>query len=162
MSGKSSASEEVVIKEYPNTTEWLDENQVKAVGNLILTNRRLVFLRRAVLSEKQIEDAQKLSREATAEQLIQFALTLHKKNLQVPLSSIVSARIGFQLMFQLIFPSPKPYLRVSYKTGSRNIKTERFRFRLPLLKRMLMSEFPTLGWTRAINKAVKAQRRAAR
>jgi len=157
MSDKSPASEEVVIKQYPNSTHWLEGNQVRAVGNLIVTNKRLVFLRQTVLTEKEIENTRKLSQEAGTERLIEFALSLHKKNFQVPLSSIVSAKLGFHFMF----PSLKPCMRVSYKTASKKVKTLSFRFTLPFLKRLMLSEFPTLGWIRAINKAVKAQRRAA-
>ena len=101
MPDKSSASKEVVIKEYPKSTHWLEGNQVRAVGNLVLTNRRLVFLRQTVISQKEVENLQKLSQEASTERLIQFALTLHKKNFQIPLSSIVSAKLGFLSIFPL-------------------------------------------------------------
>ena len=87
MADKPSASEEVVIREYPKSTLWLDGYQVRAIGNLILTNRRLIFLRQTVLNEKQIENLQRISQEANTEQLIQFAFALHKKNFQTPLSS---------------------------------------------------------------------------
>ncbi len=154
MSDKPAASEEVVIKQYPNSTHLLEGDQVRAAGNLILTNKRLVFLRQTALTEKEVENLQKLSQKANTEELIQFALTLHKKNFQIPLSSIVSAKLGFYF----IFPSLQWYMRLSYRTASKNVKTLSFRFTLPLFKRLLMSEFPTLGWTRAIRKAVKAQR----
>ena len=156
MSDKQSASEEVVIKESPNSTHLLEGNQVRAAGNLILTNRRLVFLRRVALTEKEIKNIQKLSQEVNQEKLIQFALTLHKKNFQIPLSSIVSAKLGSYF----IFPSPPWHMRVAYRTASNKVKTINFRFTLPLFKRLLMSEFPTLGWISAINKAVKTERRA--
>jgi hypothetical protein len=139
MSDKSSASEEVVIKEYPNLTLWLDGNQVRTAGNLILTNKRLVFLRQTALSEKEVESLQKLSQEAITEQ-------------QTSLPTIISAKLSFHSGF----PVPQSYMRVYYKTGGKNVKTLSFRFTLPLLKRLLMSEFPTLDWVRAINKAVKA------
>ncbi len=157
MSGKSSASDETVIKEYPKSTHLLEGNQVRAVGNLILTNKRLVFLRQTVISEQELEKLQKLSNEANTEKLIQAALTLHKKNLQIPLSSIVSAKLSFLSGF----PIPQSYMRVYYRTASKKVKTLSFRFTLPLLKRLLMSEFPTLDWVRTINKAVKAQRQTA-
>jgi hypothetical protein len=157
MSDKPSASDEVVIKEYPNSTHLLEENQVRAAGNLVLTNKRLIFLRQTAFTEKEIQNLQRLSQEANTEKLIQFALTLHKKNFQIPLSSIVSAKLGSYF----IFPSPQWYMRVAYKTASKKVKTVSFRFTLPLFKRLLMSEFPTLGWIRAIKKAVKAQRQTA-
>ena len=153
MKDENQASEEVVIKEYPKSTHWLEGRQIRAVGNLVLTNQRLVFLRQVLPSEKEIETLQKLSKEESTERLIQFAFTLHKKNFQTPLSSIVSAKLGLHF----VFPSLQPYMRVSYRTASKKVKTLSFRFRLPLLKRLMMSEFPTLGWSRVINKAVKAQ-----
>jgi len=153
MKDENRASEEVVIKEYPKSTQWLEGRQVTAVGNLVLTNERLVFLRQVVLSEKEIETLQQLSKESTASELIQFALNLHKKNFQLPLSSIVSVKMGLYSVLPL-----RPCLRVYYKSASKKEKTASFLFTLPLLKRLLMSEFPTLGWVRAIKKAVKAQK----
>jgi hypothetical protein len=156
MQGEHPASEEVVIKEYPNSTRWLDGGQVRAAGNLILTDERLVFVRQVPLSQKEIETLQQVSSEGTTSDLIRFALKLHKKNFQLPLSSIVSVKLGLCS----IFPVPQPCMRISYKTAGKNVKTLSFWFRLPLFKRLLMSEFPTLDWIRAIKKAVKAQRRA--
>ena len=155
MADKPSASEEVVIREYPKSTLWLDGYQVRATGNLILSNRRLIFIRQTVLNEEQVEYLQKNSQKSNTEQLIHFAFALHKKNFQTPLSSIVSAR----LRFQPGFPFPQSYMRVSYRTAGKNVKTISFRFTVPLFKRLLMSEFPTLDWVRVINKAVKAEQR---
>ena len=151
---KATAAEEVVIKEYPKSTHWLEGNQVRAVGNLVLTNRRLVFLRQVFLNPKELENLQRLSQEGSTEQLIQAGLSLHKKNFQVPLPSIVSAKLGVYFAF----PFPQTYLRIYYRTASKKVKTLSFRFRLPPLKRLLASDFPTLEWIRAINKAVKSQR----
>jgi len=152
MKDEHQATEEVVIKEYPKSTYWLEGHQVMAVGNLVLTNERLAFLRQVVLSEKEIETLQKLSQEATANTLIQFALSLHKKNFQLPLSSIVSVKMGLYSILPV-----RPCMRVYYKSASKKEKTVSFLFTVPLLKRLLLSEFPTLGWIRAINKAVKAK-----
>ena len=158
MADEQTTSTEVVIKEYPRSTLLLDGRQVRAVGNLVLTNERLAFLRTVVPSEKEMATLQKLSTEGTASQLIQYALKLHKKNFQLPLSSIVSVKLGFHSFF----PFPQPCLRVSHKTASKKINTLSFKFTLSFLKRLLMSEFPTLDWIRAIKKAVKAQRLTTR
>ena len=157
MSDISQASDEVVIKEFPKSTYLLDGKQVIAAGNLILTNKRLVFLRQIVLTEKEIENLQNLQQEANTERLMQFALGLHKKNLQIPLSSIVSAKLGSYFRFPIL----KPCMRLSHRTASSKVKTLTFWFNPPFLKQMLMSEFPTLAWIRAIKKAVKVQRRTA-
>ena len=53
-------------------------------------------------------------------------------------------------------------LRVDYVTGSKKIKSLGFMFTQPLIKRLMMSEFPTLGWKNAINKALKNKRKAAK
>ena len=156
MNDEQAASEEVVMKEYPEYTYWLEGNQIRAVGNLILTNERLVFLRQVVLSEKEVETIQEISKESTTEKLLQYALTLHKKNFQIPLSSIASAKLGLVSFFPL-----RPCLRVYYRSAGKKVKTMSFMFTLPVLKRLMMSEFPTLGWVRAIKKAVKAQQRTA-
>jgi len=152
MKDEQQAAEEVVIKEYPKSTFWLEGRQVRAVGNLVLTNERLLFLRQVVLSQQEIETLQKLSKEASTSKLLQFALSLHKKNFQLPLSSIVSAKMGLNSILPI-----RPCLRVYYRSASKKEKTESFLFNVPILKRLLMSEFPTLGWTRAVNKAVKAR-----
>ncbi len=53
MTGQETTGEGV-IKEYPKTTYWLEGRQVRAAGNLILTNRRLVFLNVIVPSPEQM------------------------------------------------------------------------------------------------------------
>ena len=156
MKDKQPLPEEAVIKEYPNVTLWLDGKQVRAQGNLILTNRRLVFLRQVAPSQKKLETLQQLSHEASTEKTIQFALSLHKKNFQIPLSSVICAR----LKLYSLLPFPQMYLSLNYKTSSNRVKTENFRFWQSPLKRLAMSEFPTLERVRAINKATIAHRAA--
>ena len=147
------ASEEAVIKEHRHATYWLEGKQVRAAGNLILTNQRLVFLRQVTLTEKQTQEIQRLAQEATTSELVQFALKLHKKNFQLPLSSIVTAKMGLLSVFPL-----RPCLHVYYQSAGKKTKTLSFMFTLPLLKRLLLSEFPTLGWISAVKKAVKAKK----
>jgi len=158
MKDKQPVSKEVIIKEYPKSTHWLEGNQVKAIGNLILTNERLIFLNQIILTQEEVEYLQKFSKEATTERLIQLTLTLHKKNFQLPLSSIVSLKMGLYSILPL-----RPCLRISYRSEKKKkkIKTVSFMFTLPLLKRLLMSEFPTLGWVRDVKKAVKAKQSTA-
>jgi len=115
------------------------------MGNLVLTNQRLVFLRQVNLTEKQAQEIQRLDKEATTSDLVQFALKLHKKNFQLPLSSIVTAKMGFLSVFPI-----RPYLRVYYQSASKKTKTLGFVFTLPFLKRLLLSDFPTIGWVNAI------------
>lgn len=148
---------EAVSKEYPKTTYFIEGGQIRAAGNLILTNERLLFLRQVKsLTEKEIQTLRELSQAKNTRKLLQFGLSLHKKNLQVPLSSILSAGMGLLSYFPL-----RPYLKVNYITDSRKMKTLGFLFTQPLLKRLLMSDFPTLGWKSAINRAVKAKRKSS-
>ncbi len=156
MTDKQAESKEAVIKEYPKTSYLLDGNRIQAAGNLILTNERLLFLRQVpALSKKEIETVQQIAQDTT--KLLQFGLSLHKKNFQLTLADIVAARIGMLSYFPV-----RVYLRVDYVTGSKKIKSLGFMFSQPLIKRLMMSEFPTLGWKNAINKAVKNKRKAAR
>ena len=154
MGNHQPASEEFVIKEYPRSTLWLEGKLVRAAGNLVLTNQRLVFLKQVTLNENQTAEIQRLIQEASARELIQFALKLHKKNFHLPLSSIVTAKMGLLSIFPL-----RPYLRVYYMSAGKKTKTVSFMFTLPFLKRLLLSDFPTLGWVNAIKKTVKVERK---
>jgi len=147
-------SAEIVIKQFPNTTYLVEGGEVRAAGNLILTDRRLVFLRQVNLSQKQAQEIQTLVKESTTSELIQYSLKLNKKNFQLPLSSIVSAKMGLLSIIPI-----RPCLRVQYLSASKKIRILTFVFTLPLLKRLMLSEFPTLSWAHAIGKAVKAERK---
>ena len=70
----ASIAQEVVLREYPNATFWLEGRQPMGAGNLILTTRRLVFLHRVGLADSQIEKIQELSK-AGVSQLTDFAFT---------------------------------------------------------------------------------------
>ena len=147
---QQSFGSEQVIKEYPNSTYLLIGNYLDAIGNLILTSERLVFLIRAPLSDEQFEETQRMAQEATANELIDFALTLHKNNFQIPLEKVISAKMGLRSYLPLAF-----CLRVFHMGRGRKIKDTSFMFQPPMMKRLMMSEFPTMGWARAINKAAK-------
>ena len=77
MAEKARGSRERVIKEYPNTTRWLEGKLTLGVGNLILTTERLVFLNQVVANEKHFQRLQQLS-QAPASRVLEYALTLHK------------------------------------------------------------------------------------
>ena len=155
MKSEYRAYEEVVLKEYPNSTRWVEGQQVIGVGNLILTNERLVFLNRVVLSPRQTETVQKLSETAKTSKIIDFALTLHKRNFQVPLSSVISANMSRYCLF----PFPRPYLRISYRGGSKSKEKDLgFMFTIPLLKGFYQLEVTTVwAWVNIIRKALKAK-----
>jgi len=154
MEHSQSDSTETVIKQFPDTTYLVEGAETRAAGNLIMTDRRLLFLRQANLSQKQAQEIQALVKESTTSKLIQYSLKLHKKNFQLPLSSLVSAKMGL-----LSFIPIRPCLRVQYLSNSKKIRPLTFVFSLPLLKRLMLSEFPTLSWMHAIRKAIKTERK---
>ena len=145
---------EEVVREWPKYSLWLEDNATHQ-GNLILTNERLIYLNRVALSQKEHEEMQELSKGATTNQVLNFALKLHKRNFQIPLSSIVSSRLGFCF----ILPSPRPCVRVYYQRASKKPKMASFLFRRSMLMDLFRPEFPitAIFWYRAIKKATKAK-----
>jgi len=157
MKDEHQASEEV-IKEYPNVTYWLEGRRVLGMGNLILTNERLIFLNRVVISEWQTENIRKLAREGATDKLIEFGLALHKKNFQISLPAVIAVKLG---LYSLL-PFPRVCMRIYYKGAKKKIKTTSFLFRIPLLKGLVQFDITTTGgWIIAINKAVKAKKSTA-
>ena len=151
MKGKPSASEETVVKEYPNTTRWLEEQRIIGAGNLILTNKRLVFLHQVVPTDEQLEELRKLSTAPTGE-MLDFALALHKKNFQIPVSSLVGVKVGLLTLL----PIPRFYLRVAYMGKKNKNKTTSFMFTISILRGVFQLEITTvLGWVWIIRKAMK-------
>jgi len=146
---------EGVLKEYPKSTRWMKGQQIIGVGNLILTNERLVFLNGVELSPRQIATIRKLSETGKTNKIIDFALTLHKRNFEVPLSSVISAN----MRRYCLFPFPRPYLSISYRGGSKDKeKTLGFMFTISLLKGFYQLELTTVWvWVRIIRKALKAK-----
>jgi len=153
MTDEQLASEEVVLKEYPRSTHRMEGQQVIGVGNLILTNERLVFLNRVPLNDEEVEYLQKFSGKATTKRTIDLALALHKKNFQVPLSSVISVKTGLYS----ILPFPRPCLHISYRSEKKKrIKTISFMFTIPLWKGWFQLEITTIkAWVRIIREAVR-------
>ncbi|MFC1939099.1 hypothetical protein ACFLXO_00220 [Chloroflexota bacterium] len=155
MKNEQPSSREVVIKEYPRSTRWIEGRRIVGEGNLILTSERLVFLNRAALSQWHAEKIKEMETAPMSEGL-DFALTLHKKNFQIPLSSVLSAdrcRIG-------LLPFPRFYLRITYLGGSKHKeKSAAFMFTIPLLKGFFQLEFTTvMGWVWMIRKVLLAKK----
>lgn len=83
-----------------------------------------------------------------------FALTLHKKNFQIPLRLLVSVKVGLHSLL----PLPRPCLRIFYRNEKKNkeIKATNFMFTIPLLKGFYQLEITTvLIWVQAIRRTVK-------
>ena len=154
MKSESSVYTEAVLKEYPNSTRWIEGHRILGEGNLILTNERLVFLNRVAVSERQNEKIKELEG-APINEILDFALTLHKKNFQIPLSSIIAAdRARFAL-----FPLPRFCLRITYLSGSKQKeKPLDFMFTISVLRGFFQLEITIVsGWVRMIRKVLKAK-----
>jgi hypothetical protein len=145
--------DEVVLKEYPNSTRWLEGQRVMGVGNLILTNERLVFIHQIHISEEEIERLRQLSARITTRELIDTTLPFHKKNFQVPLSSVVGVKTGL-LTF---FPFPRPCLRIFYQSAKkRQVNRLSFIFTIPLWKGWFQLEITTvMGWAASIKRVLR-------
>lgn len=145
---------EEVVREWPKTSLWLEDN-ITHQGNLILTDRRLVFLKEKVLSDEEILKYNSIVENGggVAEEL-DFATGMQKKNWSLPLSQVVNARVSvFQwLPFRL-------WLEVDYNTAGKKQRTLFFIFTMGQFKRILLKEFPTLGWRYTIKDELKHYRK---
>ena len=153
---RTSTPDEIVIKEYPNSTRWLDGQQTIGVGNLILTSKRLVFLNRVTLTEEQTKYFQVLSEKSLTSKVLDVALTAHKNNFEVPLSSLILVKMG---LYSLL-PFTRPCLRIAYQSKKKKgqIKTASFIFTIPLLRGFFQLEITTVGiWVRMIKRATRVQ-----
>ena len=151
MKVETPAPEETVIKEYPNTTRWLEGERIIGAGNLVLTNKRLAFLHQVMPTDEQLEELRKLSTAPTGE-MLDFALALHKKNFQIPVSSLVGVKVGLLTLL----PIPRFYLRVAYMGKKNKNKTTSFMFTISILRGVFQLEITTvLGWVWIIRKAMK-------
>ena len=155
-----SISEEFVIKEYPNSTRWLEGQRIIGVGNLILTNERLVFLNQVNLNEEETKKFQELSKVTSTNKLIDIALSIHRMNFQVPLSSLIFVKMG---LYSLL-PFPRPCLRISYQSQKkkRQINIASFMFTISLLRGFFQLEVITVWiWVKLIRKAMRARKLTA-
>ncbi|MDO8567646.1 MAG: hypothetical protein Q7R57_02900 [Dehalococcoidales bacterium] len=145
---------EKVIKEYPTSTRWLEGRKILGVGNLILTNKRLIFLNQVALSDMQMEALKKISEGGDLDKITDYALDLHKSNFDVPLTSVNSARVGLYTLL----PFPRPCLRVFWENPKKKgqIKSASFMFTIPLLRGLFQFEImDVFAWVSRINTAVK-------
>jgi hypothetical protein len=148
------ARPEQVIREWPKYSLWLEDNMTHQ-GNLILTDQRLVFLKEKALSDEEIFKYNSIVENGggVAEEL-DFASGMQKKNWSIPLGQIENARVSiFQgLPFRL-------WLEVDYHTTSKKTRTLFFIFTMGMFKRLLLKEFPTLGWRWTIKDELKHYRK---
>jgi hypothetical protein len=149
--------DEEIIHEWPKYTLWLEANTASR-GNLILTNERLVFLKEKVLTENDVVELSQLrERKASIREEIRFALGMQRKNFQIPLEDIIRASLGVYsiLPFRLC-------LYVHYTGKSNKPRQLTFLFTMSFFSRIILKDFPTLGWWRTINSEVKRLRKRHR
>lgn len=142
--------DEEIIREWPKYTLLMEPKAISR-GNLILTSERLVFLKEKVLTEKDIYTLYQMrERGASVREEIEFALGLQRKNFQIPLEDIIGAGLGrYSLLpFRL-------WLHLRYRSGGKKEKQHTFIFTMSFFKRLILKEFPTFDWRRAINGEVK-------
>ena len=155
MKDKQPSSDEFILKEYPNSTRWLEGQRIIGAGNLILTSERLIFIHQIPISAEEIDRLRKLSATLTTRELIDLTLPFHKKNFQVPLSSVVAVKTG---LFALL-PFPRPCLRIFFQ-GAKNRQVNRltFMFTIPIWRGWFQLEITTvMGWVAAIRRALRYQ-----
>jgi hypothetical protein len=105
---------EIIIRQHKHWTRWLVNRQVAGEGNLILTNRRVLFLHR-MKSSPELSDTIKRLADAPMDKVLDHALTLHKYCFDIPLESITRLGIGVFIKF----PYPNFYLKISYDEGKK-------------------------------------------
>lgn len=155
---EQSTTDEIVIKEYPRYTRWMDGQQEIGIGNLILTNERLIFLHLVHLSDEKKASLSKLAETATTRGLLNQALSLHKKNFEVPLSTVTLVKTSLHS----ILPFPRFCLRIFYQNIKKKNKTKllTFMFTIPLWKGWFQLEITTvMVWVRLIKTAARAATR---
>ncbi len=149
---KQNTEAERIIKEHRHWTQWIKNPRAMELGNLVLTNRRLIFLHKIQSSPDVKDNIQKLA-DAPMETVLNYAFTLNRNNFQIPLSSIGNVRIG---AFNWN-PFPHVCLTVIYFDGKHpSSKSSSFQFIRPIKQTILKPQIVVgIGWVRAINQVIK-------
>jgi hypothetical protein len=143
---------ERILKEHRKWTQWIAYPRILPLGNLVLTNRRLIFLNKIQSSPQVTENIKKLA-DAPMETVLNYAFTLNRDNFQIPLSAIGAVRVG---AFRWN-PFPHVCLSVVYFDGKNtSSRLASFQFIRPIKQTILHPQlFVDIGWVRAINRAIK-------
>ncbi|MBN1643245.1 MAG: hypothetical protein JW856_00265 [Dehalococcoidales bacterium] len=143
---------EKILKEHRRWTQWIEKPRLLKLGNLVLTDRRLIFLHKIQSSPDVKENIKKLA-DAPMETVLNYAFALDRNNFQMPLSSIAGVRIG---TFNWN-PFPHICLTVVYFDGRQTTnRVASFQFIRPIKQTILKPQIVVLiGWIRDINHAIK-------
>ncbi len=149
---KQNTEAERIIKEHRRWTQWIENPRAMWLGNLVLTNRRLIFLHKIQSSPDVKDNIQKLA-DAPIATVLNYAFTLNRNNFQIPLSSIGKVRIG---AFNWN-PFPHVCLTVIYFDGKQTSgKSASFQFIRPIKQTILKPQIVVgIGWVKTINQAIK-------
>lgn len=149
---KQNTEAEKILKEHRRWTHWIENRHTMRLGNMILTNRRLIFLHKIQSSPDIKENIRKLA-DVPIETVLNYALTLNRNNFQIPLSSIISAGIG---TFNWT-PFPHVCLTVTYFDGKHNTRSSAsFQFIRPIKQTILKPQIvAVIGWIRATKQAIR-------
>ena len=149
---KQNTEAERTLKEHRRWTQWIENPQAMRLGNLVLTNHRLIFLHK-IQSSPDVKDSIKKMADAPLETVLNYAFTLDRNNFQIPLPSIGNVRTG---SFNWN-PFPHVCLTVIYFDGKHpSSKSASFQFIRPIKQTILKPQIVvTIGWVRAIKKAME-------
>ena len=143
---------EKIIKEHRKWTQWIETPRALRLGNLVLTNCRLIFLH-IIESSPEVKDNIKKLADAPIESVLNYAYTLNKNNFQIPLSNIISLKIG---AFNW---TPIPHVCLTIIYVDRKYLTNRmvsFQFIRPYKQTILKPQFMlVMDWIRVIKQAIK-------
>jgi len=143
---------EIIIKEHRKWTQWIETPRALRLGNLVLTNRRLIFLHIIESSPEVRENIKKLA-DAPIDSVLNYAYTLNKSNFQIPLSNVISLKIGAYNWT----PIPHVCLSIVYVDGKNSTNRMRaFQFIRPYKQTILKPQFMlVMDWIRTIKQTIK-------
>ena len=147
------AEPERIIKEHRKWTQWIQTPKKLRLGNLVLTNRRLIFLN-VIQSRPEVTDSIKKLADAPIEIVLNQAYKLNGDNFQIPLSAIAGLKIGAYNWT----PIPHVCLSIVFFDGnSTRSRMVAFQFIRPYKQTIFKPEIVLLfEWIREIKKAIQA------
>ena len=143
---------ERIIKEHRKWTQWIETPRALRLGNLVLTNRRLIFLH-LIQSNPEVNESIKKLADSPMETVLNYAYKLDRKNFQIPLSAIAGLKLGAYNWT----PIPHVCLSVIYYDGKNpTSRMVAFQFIRPYKQTILKPQLLLIiDWIRAIKQAIK-------
>ena len=146
---------EKIIKEHRKWSQWIETPRKLRLGDLALTNRRLMFLNIIDSSAEVKTNIRKLA-DSPTEEVLNYAFTLNRDNFQIPLSNIISLKIGAYNWT----PIPHVCLTVVFIDKRNDTKMAAFQFIRPYKQTIFKPQFfLVIDWIREIKLAIKNSER---